>query len=203
MTRLKLKVILGSTREGRAGVKVFEWAKKIIKDDKEFETEFIDLKDWPIPFYNFAGSPAYGPLNSDIVKKFTAKIAEADAFIFVTPEYNRGYPAVLKNAIDHVYNEWNNKPVAFISYGGASGGFRAVEQLRLVAVELQMAPIRQQVGIPFIWEAFDDKGLLKGNEMHSKALESMLKQLAWWANALKVARIGPELTVQLKTTRKL
>ena len=202
MEKINLKVILGSTREGRVGIKIFDWAKKIIGAHEEYDAEFIDLKDWPIPFYNFAGSPAYGPLDSDIVKRFTAKIAEADAFIFVTPEYNRGYPAVLKNAIDHVYNEWNNKPVAFISYGGMYAGSRAVEQLRLVAIELQMAPIRQQVGIPLIWEAFDENGLLKGSEVYAKTLESMLRQLSWWSNTLKQGREGMEVLTQVRIAKK-
>jgi len=200
MDKINLKVILGSTREGRLGIKVFEWAKKMLAAHKEFETEFIDLKDWPIPFYNFAGSPAYGPLDSDIVKRFTAKIAEGDAFLVVTPEYNHGYTAVLKNAMDHVYKEWNNKPIAFISYGGMVGGSRAVEQLRQVAIELQMAPIREAVYMPMVWEAFDERGNMK-NEHYTKMLESMLKQFQWWASTLKAGRDGIEV-MALHTQKK-
>jgi len=201
MEKLNLKVILGSTREGRFGVKVFEWAKKMLATHKEFDAEFIDLKDWPIPFYNFAGSPAYGPLDSDIVKRFTAKIAEADAFLILTPEYNHGYSAVLKNALDHVYKEWNNKPVAFMAYGGLVGGSRAVEQLRLVAVELQMAPIREAMYMPMVWESFDERGNMK-NEHYPKTMESMLKQLQWWADALKAGRKGMEVMLTVKAKHK-
>jgi NAD(P)H-dependent FMN reductase len=195
MEKINLKVILGSTREGRLGIKVFEWAKKILAGHKEFDTEFIDLKDWPIPFYDFPSSPAYGPLDSDIVKGFAAKIAEGDAFLILTPEYNHGYSAVLKNALDHVYKEWNNKPVAFISYGAAAGGSRAVEQLRLVAIELQMAPIREAILMPMFWESFDERGNMT-NERYVKTFETLLAQLLWWGNTLKQGREGMEAIVQ-------
>jgi len=198
---IKLKVILGSVREGRAGEKLLDWSKKYIEANKEFDVEYIDLKDYQFPMYRFAGSPAYGPLDDPLVEKFRHKIADGDAFIMVTPEYNRGYPASLKNAIDHVYNEWNNKPVAFISYGGMFAGDRAVEQLRIVAIELQMAPIREQFSIPLIWQAFDDKGELKDSTAANR-LTSMVKQLEWWATTLKAGRHEMLLAAPLISRKK-
>ena len=121
-------------------------------------------------------------------KMWSSKINEADGYVFVTPEYNHGYSAVLKNAIDLIYKEWVNKPGAFVSYGGASSGSRAVEQLRQVLVEMQMAPIRSQVMIPFIWSAFDSKGELTNKEMYEKSTNAMFDQLVWWTKALKAAR---------------
>jgi NAD(P)H-dependent FMN reductase len=187
-TKLKLKIILGSTRQGRQGEKVYEWTKKLLTNNKAFETEFLDLKEWNLPFYDFATSPAMGKLEDDLIQKWTKKIAEGDAYIIITPEYNHGYPGVLKNAMDFVYNEWNNKPVAFISYsGGPLGGIRAVEQLRQVVIELQMAPIRNGVHIPAIWQAFDETGNIKTENL-AKSAESLFSQLEWWAKTLKAGR---------------
>ncbi len=113
------------------------------------QAELIDLRDWPLPFFNEAGSPGMlkGNYTNDLAKRWSAKIAEADAFIVVTPEYNHGYPAVLKNAFDWLYPEWNHKPIGFAGYGNANGA-RAIEQLRQVVIELQMHPIKNSVHIP-------------------------------------------------------
>jgi NAD(P)H-dependent FMN reductase len=184
----KLKVILGSTREGRQGEKVFSWMKKFLKQYKGFETEFLDLKDWPLKFYSFPVSPAYGKIDDPLVKKWTAKIADADAFVIITPEYNHSFPAVLKNALDHVYHEWNNKPVAFMSYSvGPIAGSRAVEQLRQIVIELQMAPIREQLSIPMVQDAFDSENNPTSDQLDGRA-SAMFKQLEWWANTLKAGR---------------
>ena len=107
--------------------------------------------------------------------------------MFVTPEYNHGYPAVLKNALDHVYAEWNNKPAAFVAYGGKAGGARSVEQLRSVAIELQMAPIRQAILIPGVRRAFDEDGK-PADASYEQQADALLDQLVWWARALKAAR---------------
>ena len=107
--------------------------------------------------------------------------------MFVTPEYNHGYPAVLKNALDHLYREWGHKPAAVASYGASSGGYRAVEQLRQVFVELRMVPVREQVGVPTVWEAFDAEGHIR-DEGLSRAADAMLNELVWWATTLKPTR---------------
>ena len=185
---LKIQIIIGSTREGRAGEKVGQWVKKLAETRRDFTSEYIDLKDWALPFLTDPMPPSMGKYASEFTRRWSKKISGADGYIFVTPEYNHGYSAVLKNALDHVYQEWNNKPAAFVSYGGGAGGARAVEQLRQVAVELQMAPIREQVAIPIIWEAFDEGGMLKDAAGYEKKAEGMFGQLVWWARALKAAR---------------
>src|SRR3989344_1626683 len=186
--KIKIHIILGSTREGRAGAKVGQWLKKLAEARSDFESEFIDLKDWPLEFLTDAIPPSMGQYTSPVTRKWADKVSEADGYIFITPEYNHGYSAVLKNALDHIDKEWNNKPAAFVSYGGPAGGARSVEQLRQVAIELQMAPIREQVAIPVIWEAFDDDGALKNAVAHEKKAAGMFDQLVWWAKALKASR---------------
>ena len=114
-------------------------------------------------------------------------IERLDGFIVVTPEYNHGYPAALKNALDYAYAGWNRKPVAFVSYGGAAGGVRAVQQLRQVVVELQMAPIRAEVNIPFAMKAFNERGE-PSDPLHRKRASAMLNDLAWWTWALREGR---------------
>lgn len=186
--KLKVQVILGSTRQGRKGEKVAKWIYNLASNREDFETEFIDLKDWNIPFLDDPVPPMMGEYSNPLIRKWAKKISEADAYIIVTPEYNHGYPAVLKNALDVVYKEWVNKPVTFVAYGGMVGGARAVEQLRQVAIELQMAPIREAIYIPFIWNAFDESGELKNKEDYGKKAENMFKQLVWWAEALKIGK---------------
>ncbi|MBI2268527.1 MAG: NAD(P)H-dependent oxidoreductase [Candidatus Blackburnbacteria bacterium] len=189
--KLNIKVIVGSTREARFSDKAAAWITQEIRKQKEVGAEILDLRDYDMPFYNEPVSPSYKqePFKNEAVSRFTKKIGEGDAFVVVTPEYNHGTSGVLKNAMDWVYPEWNNKPVAFVSYGSV-GGARAVEQLRLNAIELQMAPIRQAVHIPQHWTLLDEKGNLKKGTLGSftESAEAMLTQLIWWTKALKNAR---------------
>jgi NAD(P)H-dependent FMN reductase len=189
---MKLKpsilVILGSTREGRVGEVVARWLMRRLDGWPEADFELVDLRDYPLPAYEGPSPDQRGP----VVGRWVDKVAAADGYIIVTPEYNHGYPAALKSALDHAYEEWNRKPVAFVSYGGHAAGYRAVEQLRLVSVELQMVPIREQVGIQFPWTAFDADGSLT-REGAEKAVGRMVEDLLWWARALRHARAA-ELT---------
>lgn len=186
---LKIQIILGSTREARKSESVGAFVFEIVKRNKEAEFELIDLKDWPLPFYQeVAGASSLnGNYSIDLAKKWAKKVSEADGYLVITPEYNHGYPAVLKNALDYAYKEWNKKPIGFIAYGGAVGGARSVEQLRLVAIELQMVPIREAVYIPFIWDAFDEEGRLEDDKFEERVNKTVV-QLVWWAKVLKVAR---------------
>lgn len=190
-TPIKLKVILGSTRKGRFGDKPAFWIHDRARKVPNVEVEMLDLRDFPLPFFNLEKSPSSNPrkYEDDIAAKWSKKIDETDAFIIVTPEYNHGYPAVLKNALDFAYVEWNKKPVGFVSYGSVAGA-RAVEQLRQVAIELQMAPIRKGLHIPAPWGLLDEKGNLKKGAFDNMNEESgqFLDQLLWWAKALKAAR---------------
>jgi NAD(P)H-dependent FMN reductase len=145
-----ISVIVGSTRQGRFSEKPAQWIFQQLKKRDGVEPRLLDLRDFPMPFFDQAvppaspGRPAY---DNEVVKKWTAAIGASDGLIFVTPEYNYGPPAVLKNAIDWVYREWNRKAAAFVSYGGV-GGARSVQQLRETAIEIQLAPIRSSVHIP-------------------------------------------------------
>ncbi len=191
MAKPRIGVIIGSTRPGRFGDKPAEWIAERAKASGEFEVEIVDLRDYPLPFFDEQASPAYAPSNADGAKAWQDKIASLDGYIVTAAEYNRGPTAVLKNALDYAYNEWNNKPVAFVGYGGV-GGARAIEQLRLHAVELQMNPIRN--GVHIVWAdyaqiASGDKKLSDFAHLNDAA-DGMLKQLGWWTRALKTARDG-------------
>lgn len=179
----RILVILGSTRDGRVGEQVARWLMRKLEDRPEADFELVDLRDYPLPIY--AGPSGDGP--DPAVRRWVDKVAAADGYVVVTPEYNHGYPAPLKGALDHAYREWNRKPVAFVSYGGHAAGYRAVEQLRLVAVELQMVPIREQVGIQSPWAAFDRDGELP-RPGADEAVRQMIDDLLWWARALRRAR---------------
>lgn len=164
----------------------------IVKKEADVSVELLDLKDWLLPIFSEAVPPSQvwdGKYNLPEVRAWADKIAEADGFIVVTPEYNHGYPAVLKNNFDHIFKEWNHKPVGFVAYGSA-GGARAVEQLRQVVVELNMAPIRTSVHIFDPWFLVEKDDSLKSGALDGKTgkAESMLLELFWWARALKSAR---------------
>lgn len=185
----KIKVILGTTRDARVGKKIADWVIDSSKEIKDSEFELIDLKDYNIPFFNLPISPAYKEPEYDTPQKaLQEKINEADGFVFVTPEYNHGYTSVLKNVLDTYYNEWRIKPATFVSYGGISGGIRAVESLRLVLIELQMVPIRSSVHIPFIFNQFNEDGLLKEETKEASNLKTTLEDISWWSNILKNPR---------------
>lgn len=188
---LNIKIILASVRNGRFGDKPAEWITGIAKEKEGLSVELLDLKDYSLPVFQEAVSPAYveGKYESAEVNRWAEKIAEADGFIVVTPEYNHGYPSSLKNNIDYLYKEWGNKPICFVSYG-STGGARATQQLREVSIELQMAPIRSSVHIMSPWFLTEADGSLKAGALdaYTKSADNMLTQLMWWANALKNAR---------------
>ena len=190
--KIKIAVILGSVRIGRFGDKPAKMLTEIANKTEGVEVDFIDLKEVNLPNFESAVSPAYvtnKDYGNEKINAFAERIGKADAFIMISPEYNHGYSSAIKNAIDSVYIEWNKKPVGFLSYGSA-GGARAVEQLREVAVELQMAPIRNAVHIMSPWNLVDESGNLKEGVLneYEKPRENMLEQLIWWAKALKTAR---------------
>jgi NAD(P)H-dependent FMN reductase len=188
-TTLKIKIILGSTRNERFSEKPGQWLFDVLQKRSDVETELLDLREYPMPFFEESVTPSSKkePYANPIVQKWTAKIAEADGFIVVAPEYNHGYPAVLKNALDYVYSEWNNKPIGFVSYGSAMGA-RSVEQLRLLAVELQMAPIRNAIHMP--WSTVEEgrKDPASAFQQYEKRADGLIDQLLWWAKALRSAR---------------
>ena len=192
MDKLNIKIILASIRENRFGDKPTEWIANMDKKIPGVSVEVLDLKDYKLSIFAEAVSPSYvkGEYSNPAVNNWAKKIAETDGFIIVTPEYNHGYPSSLKNNIDHIYKEWNRKPLALVAYGSA-GGARAVEQLRQVAVELQMAPIRNAVHINEPWNLIEPNGTLKTGalDQYVNSAQNMLDQLIWWAKVLKTARV--------------
>ncbi|HEY3695054.1 NADPH-dependent FMN reductase [Phenylobacterium sp.] len=189
MSGPRIGIVISTTREGRFGDKPAVWIRDIAAARGDLEVEIVDLRDYPMPFFDEPVSPAYAPPKDEAARRWGQKVAELDGFIFVTAEYNRGPPAVLKNALDHAYREFNHKPAAFVGYGGV-GGARAVEQLRLIAIELQMAPTRSGVhigGADFIGMLMQGKTFADMPHLEPAAV-AMLDELAWWTRALKGAR---------------
>jgi NAD(P)H-dependent FMN reductase len=187
-----ISVIVGSTRQGRFSEKPAQWILGHLKKRDDVEARLLDLRDFPMPFFDQPVPPAMPgrlPYENEVVQKWTAEIAQADGFVFVTPEYNFGPSAVLKNAIDWVYPEWNRKAAAFVSYGGAAG-VRSVQQLRETAIELQLAPIRSSVHIPAasLWAHFQGSDVDAGLAELDAVSEAMIDDLLWWTAALKTAR---------------
>jgi NAD(P)H-dependent FMN reductase len=198
---LSVKVILGSTREGRFGDKPAHWILGEIGQRQGVDAELLDLRDFPLPFFDRPTAPSRegGKYSSPAVTRWAEKIAPADAFVVVTPEYNHGYPAVLKNALDHLFPEWARKPIGFVSYGSV-GGARAIEQLRLVAVELQMWPIRHGIHLPLDVYLAAMKESVPPNPAVFAPLKNVfgtdrvalfLDELLWAGRALKAARAAP------------
>ena len=181
--------ILGSTRQGRRGEKVANWFGGIAAKREDLRYEPVDLRDWDLGFFDEPRPPSTGEYGSAEQRRWSEKVAAADGFVWISPEYNHGYPPPLKNAIDFLYAEWNRKPMAVVSYGGAAGGLRAAEQLRLVSIEVQMVPVRSAVFIPRAYSSFDDDGRLTvDTEYREKSAGALLDELAWWANVLREAR---------------
>jgi NAD(P)H-dependent FMN reductase len=189
-----ISVIVGSTREGRFSEKPARWILEHLKKRDGVDARLLDLREFPMPFFDqplspsMPGRPAY---ENAVVKKWTAAIAQSDGFVFVTPEYNYGPAAVLKNALDWVYPEWNRKAAAFVSYGSAMGA-RSVQQLRETAIELQLAPIRSSVHIPVatLWAHYKGGDVDAGLAGLEGAAATMIDDLLWWTAALKTARAG-------------
>lgn len=189
MAKPKIGVIVGSTRQGRFADHPAKWITELAGARDDIEVELLDLRDYPMPFFDEPASPLYVPSKNEVAQRWQKKVASLDGFIIVTSEYNRGAPASLKNALDYAYTEWNRKPVAFVGYGGV-GGARAVEQLRLTCIELQMAPVRAAVHIqiPVYLAVLKENKNLNDFEPVVESAKGMLDQLVWWTNALKAAR---------------
>jgi NAD(P)H-dependent FMN reductase len=189
---ITISVVIGSTRQGRFSEKPAQWILQHLQRRDGVEGRMLDLRDFPMPFFDQAVSPATpgrAPYEHEVVKRWTDAIAASDAFVFVTPEYNYGPSAVLKNAIDWVYPEWNRKAAAFVSYGSALGA-RSVQQLRQVVIELQIAPVRSSVHIPVATLRTHLQGgdVNKGLAELDTQAQRMIDDLQWWTMALKTAR---------------
>ncbi|MET7749014.1 NADPH-dependent FMN reductase [Micromonospora azadirachtae] len=180
MTRIG--IILGSTRPGRNGEAVARWVLEHAKQRSDAEFDLIDLLDHPLPHLDEAIPPSMGQYSQPHTKRWAETIAQYDGFVIVTPEYNHSTSGALKNAIDYLFAEWNNKAVGFVSYGSV-GGARAVEHLRLVAGELMMADVRVQVALS-LHSDFENYSVFKPNPVHEPALNTMIDQVVAWSGAL-------------------
>ncbi len=178
---LQLAVIVGSTRDGRVGPTVARWFVDHASKRDDVDLDVIDLVDVELPSVMAAR-------RDDAVTAYAARIDRADAYVVVTPEYNHGYPAALKNAIDLAHGEWRKKAAGFVSYGGMAGGLRAVEQLRQVFAELHVATVRDCVSFHMVGGRFDERGQPYDPEGCGAAATTMLDQLVWWGAALRTAR---------------
>jgi NAD(P)H-dependent FMN reductase len=183
---LKLAIIVGSTRPGRVGRDVAEWALGLAKKRTDAEFELVDVKDFELPLLDEPVPPSQGKYSKEHTKKWAAKIASFDGYVFVTPEYNHGICGALKNAIDFLFAEWNNKAAGFVGYGSL-GGARAVEHLRLVMAEVQVATVRNQVALSLFTD-FENFTRFKPADRHEPSLNGLFDQLVAWAGAMKTVR---------------
>ena len=188
---IRIGIILGSTRPNRNGEQVARWVYDVASTRSDAEFELVDLRDYPLPHLDEPLPPSMGQYQNDHTRQWAEKIASFDGYVIVTPEYNHSTSGVLKNAIDYLYAEWNNKAVGFVSYGSV-GGARAVEHLRLVAGELQMADVRQQVTLSLITD-FENFSVFKPGDYNLTALDTLLDQVIAWSSALAPLR---QLSVQ-------
>ncbi|MDQ6900001.1 MAG: NAD(P)H-dependent oxidoreductase [Candidatus Dormibacteraeota bacterium] len=184
---LKLMIVVASTRPGRVGLPVAEWFRQAAQDSDSFEIDFADLAEIKLPFLDEPNHPRLRQYQHEHTKAWSRRVDSADAFVFVTPEYNYGMPATLLNALDFLAHEWMYKPVGFVSYGGVSGGTRSVQMAKLVITSLKLVPLPEAVNIPFVTQ-FLKEGRLEANEITATAADTMLKELARVAEALAPLR---------------
>jgi NAD(P)H-dependent FMN reductase len=183
-----LTVVIGSTRPGRAGLPVAEWFLDRARAHGAFDVDVADLAEIRLPLLDEPNHPRLQQYAHQHTKAWSTRIGGADAVVFVTPEYNYGYPATIKNALDYLHNEWQNKPVGFVSYGGVSAGTRAVQQLKQVVTALRMVAVVESVNIPFFTQFIDGDGRVQANETMELAADAMLDELLRMEGALRPLR---------------
>lgn len=176
MAKPRLLVVVGSTRPGRLGLPIARWFEGVARDDGRFEVALADLAEVDLPLLDEPGHPMLGEYVHEHTKAWSATVAAADAIVLVTPEYNHGYPASIKNALDYLHGEWRDKPVGFVSYGGVSGGTRSVGQLKPVVAALRMTPVVESVIIPNAMAAVVD-GELVDDGVRGLAALGMLAEM--------------------------
>jgi NAD(P)H-dependent FMN reductase len=184
---LRIAIILGSTRPGRNGEAVPKWVYEIAQKRSDAEFELVDIKDFNLPLLDEPVPPSLGQYSKEHTKLWAAKIDSFDAYVFVTPEYNHGTSGALKNAIDFLFREWNDKAAGFVSYGGAAAGARAAEELRLILTEVQIATVRNQVLLS-LYTDFENFSVFKPAAGQETSVDAMLDQVIAWGRALKTLR---------------
>ncbi|WIX80618.1 NAD(P)H-dependent oxidoreductase [Amycolatopsis carbonis] len=186
----KLEIILASTRPGRVGLPVAKWTESAAIEHGGFDVELVDLAEVNLPFFNEPKHPRLGQYEHQHTKDWSAKVAEADAFVFVMPEYNYGYNAELKNALDYLHNEWIYKAVGLVSYGGVAAGTRAAQQIKQVVTTLRMTPVFDAVSIPFVNQFLNEAGEFVPNDIVENAAKTMFDELVRVTASLAPLRSG-------------
>ncbi len=185
---LKLHTLICSTRPGRVGSAVANWFSDFAVEHSKFEVKLVDLADFDLPIYDEPHHPALQKYQNAHTLAWAASVIKADAYAFVTPEYNYGPPPSFVNALNYVYREWNYKPCGFVSYGGVSGGLRAVQMEKLLVTTLKMMPMVEGVMVPMVAQRIDEREAFESNELIDKSAKVMLDELFKWAEALKPMR---------------
>lgn len=184
----RLHVIIASTRPGRNGPAIARWFRKFAQNHGGFDAHLVDLADFNLPVYDEPSHPARSDYLHDHTKAWAESVAAADAYAFVTPEYNFFPAPALVNALDYVYREWNYKPCGFVSYGGASGGLRAAQATKMLVTTLKMMPMVEGVMVPMVGELLDEQGRFQSNALIDDSAQTLLKELRLWADGFKAMR---------------
>jgi NAD(P)H-dependent FMN reductase len=183
-------IVIASTRPGRVGLPIGEWIRERAETHGAFDVDVADLAEIALPFMDEPSHPRLGRYEHQHTKDWSARVAAADAFVFVTPEYNYGFTAPLKNAIDFLHNEWKHKPVGLVSYGGVAAGTRAAQMIKQVVTTLSMVPLFEAVSIPFVAQFLDDEQILRPNDTMQEASLAMLDALVRTEAALRPLRVA-------------
>lgn len=185
---LKLHTIIASTRPGRVGPTIARWFHDLAVQHGRFDAELVDLATFNLPVYDEPRHPVLQEYAHEHTRVWARSVAAADAYVFVTPEYNYGPTPALLNALNYVYREWNCKPAAFVSYGGISGGMRAVQQAKLTLTTLKVVPLVDAVVFPMVGQQIGADGVLAANEIQAQSANALLDELHRWAGALRPLR---------------
>lgn len=185
---LKLNVIVCSTRPGRVGISIGRWFEGFARTHGGFDVSLEDLAEYQLPLFDEPHHPRLRKYEHDHTKAWSASVERADAYVFVTPEYNYGPPPSLVNAMNYLVAEWRDKVAGFVSYGGVSGGMRAVQAEKLMMTNFKIMPLPEQVLIPNFSQHLDAEKRFAPNELHETSAKAMLDELARWAAALKAMR---------------
>jgi len=184
----KLMIVIASTRPGRVGLPVARWFAERAVEHGGFEIDVVDLAELGLPFLDEPNHPRLRQYTQRHTRAWSTRVEAADAFVFVTSEYNHGYPAPLKNAIDYLHHEWIDKPLSFVSYGGVAAGTRSLEQLKQVVTAVRMVPAVEAVNIPFVAQFIDEEGVVQANEVMEQAVVAMLNELVLLERTLRGLR---------------
>jgi len=187
MTMLRLNVVIASTRPGRVGAAVGTWFYEFAREHSNFDVRWVDLVDFDLPIFDEPHHPRLQNYQHEHTRRWAASVDEADAYVFVVPEYNYGPTPALLNALNYVYKEWNYKPAAFVSYGGVSGGIRSVQATKLTLTTLKVVPLMEQVMVPMVGQHLVE-GAFQAEKVHQESAVAMLDELHRWASALEPMR---------------